>query len=161
MWGGVGASVTTHRDTIGQGKTTGRVLVHLDTKCEKTIGSEIFYVAISRARHEARLYVDDRSKLALAIGRSRQKQYGLEATGAHFFRVLRPTLWMVPVKPASDFVKMPMVAIGKVSFRLSQPRQSQPRWKWQSRPGAGRTRPDEDGQCPSFLERGVREEWQC
>ena len=62
-----------------QGKTTDRVLVHLDTKFEKTIGSESFYVAISRARHEARLYVDDRSKLTLAIGRSRQKLYGLEA----------------------------------------------------------------------------------
>ena len=62
-----------------QGKTTDRVLVHLDTKFEKTIGSESFYVAISRARHEARLYVDDQSKLAVAIGRSRQKQYGLEA----------------------------------------------------------------------------------
>jgi len=37
-----------------QGKTTDRVLVHLDTKYEKTIGSESFYVAISRARHEAR-----------------------------------------------------------------------------------------------------------
>ena len=36
-------------------------------------------VAISRARHEARLYVDDRSKLAFDIGQSRQKQYGLEA----------------------------------------------------------------------------------
>jgi ATP-dependent exoDNAse (exonuclease V) alpha subunit len=62
-----------------QGKTTDRVLVHLDTKFEKTIGSESFYVAISRARHEARLYVDDQSRLALAVGRSQQKLYGLEA----------------------------------------------------------------------------------
>jgi ATP-dependent exoDNAse (exonuclease V) alpha subunit len=62
-----------------QGKTTDRVLVHIDTKYEQTIGSESFYVAISRARHEAKLYVDDRSKLTLAIERSAQKQYGLEA----------------------------------------------------------------------------------
>lgn len=62
-----------------QGKTADRVLVHLDTKFEKTIGSESFYVAISRARHEARLYVDDRSRLPVAIGQSQQKQYGLEA----------------------------------------------------------------------------------
>ena len=61
-----------------QGKTTDRVLVHIDTKFEKTIGSESFYVAISRARHEARLYVDDRSKLTLSVGRSQGKQYGLE-----------------------------------------------------------------------------------
>jgi conjugative relaxase-like TrwC/TraI family protein len=64
-----------------QGKTTDRVLVHIDTKFEKTIGTESFYVAISRARHEARLYVDDKSKLALAVGRSQQKQYALEASG--------------------------------------------------------------------------------
>jgi ATP-dependent exoDNAse (exonuclease V) alpha subunit len=53
--------------------------VHLDTKYEKTIGSESFYVAISRARHEARLYVDDQSKVAFAIERSQQKQYAVEA----------------------------------------------------------------------------------
>ena len=62
-----------------QGKTTDRVLVHIDTKYEQTIGSESFYVAISRARHEAKLYVDDRSKLTVAVERSAQKQYGLEA----------------------------------------------------------------------------------
>jgi len=62
-----------------QGKTTDRVLVHIDTKYEQTMGSESFYVAISRARHEAKLYVDDRSKLAMAVERSTQKQYGLEA----------------------------------------------------------------------------------
>ena len=62
-----------------QGKTTDRVLVHIDTKYEQTIGSESFYVAISRARHEAKLYVDDRSRLTLAVERSAQKQYGLEA----------------------------------------------------------------------------------
>jgi len=62
-----------------QGKTADRVLVHLDTKYEKTIGRESFYVAISRARHEAKLYVDDRSKVAVAIERSQQKQYAVEA----------------------------------------------------------------------------------
>jgi ATP-dependent exoDNAse (exonuclease V) alpha subunit len=62
-----------------QGKTADRVLVHLDTRYEKTIGSESFYVAISRARQEARLYTNDQSKLALTVGRSRQGQYGIEA----------------------------------------------------------------------------------
>jgi conjugative relaxase-like TrwC/TraI family protein len=62
-----------------QGKTTDRVLVHIDSRYAKTVGSESFYVAISRARQEARLYVDDRSKVTIAIGRSQQKQYGLEA----------------------------------------------------------------------------------
>jgi conjugative relaxase-like TrwC/TraI family protein len=66
-----------------QGKTADRVLVHFDTKHEKTIGAESFYVAASRARHEARLYVDDLTKVVLAVGRSQQKQYGLEALESH------------------------------------------------------------------------------
>ena len=73
------APLFVHVKTLRQNPTD-RVLVHLDTKFEKTIGSESFYVAISRARHEARLYVDDRSKLTLAVGRSQQKPYGLEAS---------------------------------------------------------------------------------
>lgn len=64
-----------------QGRTTDRVLVYIDSQFEKTISSESFYVAISRARHEARIYVDHRSKFALVAGRSHQKQYGLEAVG--------------------------------------------------------------------------------
>jgi len=67
-----------------QGKTADRVLAHLDTKYEKTIGSESFYVAISRARHEVKLYVDDRSRIAFAIERSQQKQYAVEALESVF-----------------------------------------------------------------------------
>ncbi len=62
-----------------QGKTVDRVLVHLDSKHEKSVGSESFYVAISRARQEARLYADDQSRLRLMVGRSQQKQYALDA----------------------------------------------------------------------------------
>ena len=62
-----------------QGRTVDRVLVHLDTKHEKTIGSETFYVAISRARHQAKLYVDDGSRINSLVEQSRLKQYGLEA----------------------------------------------------------------------------------
>ncbi len=53
--------------------------MNLDTKYEQAMGSESFYVAISRARHEARLYVDNQSHLAVAVGRPQQKQYALEA----------------------------------------------------------------------------------
>jgi ATP-dependent exoDNAse (exonuclease V) alpha subunit len=62
-----------------QGKTSDRVLVYIDTKYEQTIGSESFYVAISRARQEARLYVNDESGVAVALGRSLQRPYALEA----------------------------------------------------------------------------------
>jgi hypothetical protein len=62
-----------------QGRTADRVLVHLDSKYEKTVSSESFYVAISRARHEARLYTDDRLKLAAMVERPLDRP---NATGA-------------------------------------------------------------------------------
>jgi conjugative relaxase-like TrwC/TraI family protein len=63
-----------------QGKTADRVLVHLDSKYEKTVSSESFYVAISRARHEAKLYTDDRSKLAAMVGKPLDRPYALETS---------------------------------------------------------------------------------
>ena len=62
-----------------QGQTVDRVLVHLDTKYERIMASESFYVAISRARQEARLYVNDESGVAVSLGRSLQRPYALEA----------------------------------------------------------------------------------
>jgi ATP-dependent exoDNAse (exonuclease V) alpha subunit len=62
-----------------QGKTADRVLVHLDGKFEKTVGSESFYVAVSRARHEAKLYTDSQLRLAKVVGRSQQQPYALQA----------------------------------------------------------------------------------
>jgi ATP-dependent exoDNAse (exonuclease V) alpha subunit len=56
-----------------QGRTADRVLVHLDARYEKTVGSESFYVALSRARHQAKLYTDDQLRLGEVVGRSQQR----------------------------------------------------------------------------------------
>lgn len=62
-----------------QGRTADSVLVHLDTKHGNTLGSESFYVAVSRARRDARLYVDNIPRLADSVGRSQSKQYAIQA----------------------------------------------------------------------------------
>jgi len=62
-----------------QGRTADRVLVHLDGRYEKMVGSESFYVAVSRARHEAKLYTDDQLRLREVVGRSQQRPYALQA----------------------------------------------------------------------------------
>lgn len=60
-----------------QGQTCDRVLIDADTQT-LTANESTFYVAISRARHEAHIYTDDREYLPLAMGRSLEKTIALE-----------------------------------------------------------------------------------
>ncbi|HCU24490.1 MAG TPA: hypothetical protein DF383_05685 [Deltaproteobacteria bacterium] len=60
-----------------QGKTCERVLIEADTK-SLTSARDNYYVAISRARNEARIYTDDRAKLPEAMGRENVKETALE-----------------------------------------------------------------------------------
>jgi len=60
-----------------QGTTAERVLIDATTK-SKTTSKDVFYVAISRARQEARLYTDDAAKLPFAIERERPKHAALD-----------------------------------------------------------------------------------
>ncbi|EHP44183.1 TrwC [Cupriavidus basilensis OR16] len=60
-----------------QGLTSDRVLVALDTK-SRTTSMNLFYVAISRARHEARIYTNSIKNLPLAIARRYDKTTALE-----------------------------------------------------------------------------------
>ncbi len=57
-----------------QGKTANRVLVAAD----RTIGSESFYVACSRAKYDLKLYTQNKNKLAELATRSRTKENPLE-----------------------------------------------------------------------------------
>lgn len=50
-----------------QGKTVDRVMVHLESWRRNLVNERSFYVALSRARHEARLYVDDVKKVKKAL----------------------------------------------------------------------------------------------
>lgn len=60
-----------------QGLTCNRVLIEADTQ-SRTTASDVFYVAVSRARHEAIVYTNDRSKLPDAVTRENHKHAALE-----------------------------------------------------------------------------------
>lgn len=55
-----------------QGLTVDRVIVNMDTK-SRTTNKDVFYVAVSRARHEAYIYTDDNQQLPSAIRRESHK----------------------------------------------------------------------------------------
>jgi len=55
-----------------QGLTADRVLLDAETE-KRTTSKQAWYVAISRARHEARVYTDDREKLPESIARENVK----------------------------------------------------------------------------------------
>ena len=62
-----------------QGTTVDRVIVHVDTnRSPELVNRKQFYVSISRARHAASLYTDDRARLDLAVARNREKSRALE-----------------------------------------------------------------------------------
>jgi hypothetical protein len=59
-----------------QGLTDDRVFVSINTE-SRTTSLNLFYVAISRARHEARIYADNIKKLPAAIGKRYEKTTSL------------------------------------------------------------------------------------
>src|SRR5206468_12287378 len=63
-----GYAVTSHSS---QGQTAGRVLVHVETDraSEKLVNQRLAYVAVSRGQYDARIYTDDKVKLARALDR--------------------------------------------------------------------------------------------
>ena len=64
-----------------QGLTKNRVLVEANTK-SLTSNRAVFYVAISRPRHDITLFTDDASKLAAAMSREPKKFAALELRDA-------------------------------------------------------------------------------
>ena len=70
-----------------QGLTKNRVLVEANTK-SLTSNRAVFYVAISRPRHDITLFTDDASKLAAAMSREPKKYAALELRDAKNERVV-------------------------------------------------------------------------
>jgi ATP-dependent exoDNAse (exonuclease V) alpha subunit len=60
-----------------QGLTADRVLIDASTR-SRTTSKDAFYVAISRAQHEAHVYTDDRTKLPSAVEREHRKHVAME-----------------------------------------------------------------------------------
>jgi ATP-dependent exoDNAse (exonuclease V) alpha subunit len=63
-----GYAVTSHSS---QGQTADRVLIHVDTEQghAKLINNRLAYVAVSRGRHDAQIYTNDRAPLAQELSR--------------------------------------------------------------------------------------------
>ena len=74
-----GYAVTSHSS---QGQTAGRVLVHVETEraSEKLVNQRLAYVAVSRGQYDARIYTDDKVKLARALDRDVSHRCALETT---------------------------------------------------------------------------------
>jgi ATP-dependent exoDNAse (exonuclease V) alpha subunit len=71
-----GYAVTSHSS---QGLTTGRVLVHADTKVHPDLLNFRFaYVSISRASHEAKIYTDDTAELGQRLSGEVSKSSAVE-----------------------------------------------------------------------------------
>ncbi|WP_116893114.1 MobF family relaxase [Pseudomonas savastanoi] len=60
-----------------QGLTCDKVLVNLETE-SKTTAKDVYYVAVSRARHEAELFTDNAGKLGNAVSRLNIKDAALD-----------------------------------------------------------------------------------
>ena len=60
-----------------QGLTSDRVLIEAQTT-SRTTAMDVYYVAISRARHEARIYTDDLGRLPAAVARENRKDAALD-----------------------------------------------------------------------------------
>jgi len=80
-----GYAVTSHSS---QGQTAGRVLVHVETDraSEKLVNQRLAYVAVSRGQYDARIYTDDKVKLARALDRDVSHRSALERTPAQASR---------------------------------------------------------------------------
>ena len=73
-----GYAATAHSS---QGATVDRVMVDIDTKSRST-NDAAYYVEISRARHEAKIYTNDQSKLPAAVLRRDEKTAALDVAYA-------------------------------------------------------------------------------
>jgi hypothetical protein len=72
------AAATAHSS---QGATVDRVMVDIDTKSRST-NDAAYYVEISRARYEAKIYTNDQTKLAAAVQRRDEKTAALDVAYA-------------------------------------------------------------------------------
>ena len=74
-----GYAVTSHSS---QGQTAGRVLVHVETEraSEKLVNQRLAYVAVSHGQYDARIYTDDKVKLARSLDRDVSHRSALEST---------------------------------------------------------------------------------
>jgi conjugative relaxase-like TrwC/TraI family protein len=66
-----------------QGRTADRLLLHVDASQGHLLGHESWYVGISRARNEIRIFTDDASRLPAGIARSLEQESALEVASVY------------------------------------------------------------------------------
>jgi conjugative relaxase-like TrwC/TraI family protein len=76
-----GYAVTSHSS---QGQTADRVLVHVETEraSEQLVNRRLAYVAVSRGRHDAQIYTDDKTRLVGRLERDVSQRSALEHSHA-------------------------------------------------------------------------------
>ena len=87
-----GYAVTSHSS---QGQTADRVLVHIDTDRagEQLVNRRLAYVAVSRGRHDAQIYTNDKTHLAQTLSRDVAHRSALEPSHA-------PQRSVKPIEPS-------------------------------------------------------------
>ena len=87
-----GYAVTSHSS---QGQTADRVLVHIDMDRagEQLVNRRLAYVAVSRGRHDAQIYTNDKTHLAETLSRDVGHRSALEPSHA-------PQLSVKPIEPS-------------------------------------------------------------
>jgi conjugative relaxase-like TrwC/TraI family protein len=101
-----GYAVTSHSS---QGQTVNRVIVNAETtETDALVNQRMAYVAISRARFEARVYTDSLKEVGSAFNREKNKEIALEALNeshqlslVHVSSQIEPTLSQAVLTPKS------------------------------------------------------------
>ena len=89
-----GYASTSH---AAQGATVDRVIVNVDSmRSGQLVNRKQFYVSISRARQDARVYTDDAQALRLVVARDHHKEVALEVVKT------RPTQRLQPKSPTQE-----------------------------------------------------------
>ena len=102
-----GYAVTSH---ASQGATVDRVLINIDTTSSRELlNRKQFYVSLSRARYDARIFTDSWGALPRAISRAADKAIALDAVNGV---KLRPETYTGRVRPTMQIVT-PAEPIGR------------------------------------------------
>jgi conjugative relaxase-like TrwC/TraI family protein len=85
-----GYAVTSHSS---QGQTADRVLVHVDTEQagEKLVNRRLAYVAVSRGRHDAQIYTNDKTHLTEQLSRDVSHRSAMEPAAQKIEQASTPT----------------------------------------------------------------------
>jgi ATP-dependent exoDNAse (exonuclease V) alpha subunit len=89
-----GYAATSH---AAQGTTVDHVIVNADSmRSARLVNRKQFYVSISRARHDGRVYMDDARALREAVGRKSKKEIALDTVKQ------RPTQQLICTRITTD-----------------------------------------------------------